>query len=44
VHKIAAIVGSALVDMSVQHIGKRSGMIQMMSNFSDEASAQAWLD
>jgi len=44
VHKIAVIVGSALVDMSVQHMGKRSGMIQMTSNFSDEASAQAWLD
>jgi hypothetical protein len=44
VHKIAEVTASALVDMSVQHIGKRSGMIQMTSNFSDEASAQAWLD
>ncbi len=44
VHKIAAVIGSALVDMSVQHIGKQSGMIQMMSNFADRPSAQAWLD
>ena len=44
VHKLAVIIGSALVDMSVQNIGKKSGMSQLTTNFADLASAQVWLD
>ncbi len=44
VRKLAVIVGSALADMTVRQIGKRSGLTQMTRNFADQASAQTWLD
>ena len=44
VHKLAVIIGSALVDMSVKSIGRKSGMNQLTTNFADTASAQVWLD
>jgi len=44
VHKLAVIVGSALTDMTVKHIGKKSGLTQMTRNFADKASGQAWLN
>ncbi len=44
VHKLAVVIGSALVDMSVKSIGSKSGIIQLTTNFADTASAQAWLN
>ena len=44
VHKLAIVIGSALVDMSVKSIGRKSGITQLTTNFADTASAQAWLD
>ena len=44
VHKLAVVIGSALVDMSVKSIGRKSGISQLTTNFADPASAQAWLD
>ena len=44
VHKLAVVIGSALVDMSVKSIGRKSGINQLTTNFADTASAQAWLD
>ena len=44
VHKLAVVIGSALVDMSVKSIGSKSGIAQLTTNFADTASAQAWLN
>jgi hypothetical protein len=44
VYKLAVVIDSPLTNLSVTSIGKKSGMNQLTTNFSDEKSAQAWLD
>jgi hypothetical protein len=44
VHKLAVIIDSPLTSLSVTSIGKKSGMNQLMTQFSDKKNAQAWLD
>ena len=43
VRKIAVVIQSALVSMTVSNIGAVSGMNQLIGQFNDIAKAQAWL-